>query len=313
MEHKKYSDNKSGVNEKSCSPKNMSEANFRASAIELVDFFKLGDKAHFYVSLPPENVASKVISEAALMLDADVLREEFTHQPLAAYDGSLPMDLAVFAPSQLIYLINHPELLALIHSFIITGRINGRMERWLSDFGVDAYVAYSTGHGIMALSPVSHELKPFNALGDNVFGVDVRGCLLIDSRHYSPKHLVTDDMVTLVSPSQFFWHGEFNNVIHIDGKNVFPEEVEMKIAKFFPHIRYYVTSRTSKASGEEVVLAIEYSSLPAGFRKEGLIREGLIEEMQKVLLPYELPHSYVAVNKFEESAGGVIRRTKYFS
>jgi hypothetical protein len=78
MEHKKYSDNKSGVNEKSCSPKNMSEANFRASAIELVDFFKLGDKAHFYVSLPPENVASKVISEAALMLDADVLREEFT-------------------------------------------------------------------------------------------------------------------------------------------------------------------------------------------------------------------------------------------
>jgi hypothetical protein len=61
------------------------------------------------------------------------------------------------------------------------------------------------------------------------------------------------------------------------------------------------------------VLAIEYSSLRAGFRKEGRIREGLIEEMRKVLLPYELPHSYVAVNKFEESAGGVIRRTKYFS
>ncbi|MCH4155904.1 MAG: hypothetical protein LKF31_06330 [Muribaculaceae bacterium] len=313
MEHKKYSDNESGVNEKYCSPKNMSEANFRASAIVLIDFFKLCGKAHFYVSLPPENVASKVISEAALMLDADVLREEFTDQPLAAYDGSLPMDLAVFAPSQLIYLINHPELLALIHSFIITGRINGRMERWLSDFGVDAYVAYSTDHGIMALSPVSHELKPFNALGDNVFSVDERGCLLIDSMHYFPNHLVTDDMVTLVSPSQFFWHGNFNNVIHIDGKNVFPEEVEMKIAKFFPHIRFYVTSRTSEASGEEVVLAIEYSSLRAGFRKEGRIREGLIEEMRKVLLPYELPHSYVAVNKFEESAGGVIRRTKYFS
>ena len=102
-------------------------------------------------------------------------------------------------------------------------------------------------------------------------------------------------------------------MINTGGLKVFPEEVETALAGLIPHSRFFITSRPSEKWGEEVVLAIEYRSLPEGTVREGEIKQAFVEQMKKVLPAQSVPRRYIAVSKFKEtSSGKIIRRIDNF-
>lgn len=287
------------------------KADMEASARLTNEFFSLNADSLFYLSLSPRYIAGKMMIVRALQLGASIIEETPSNTPLADYDGSRRISLAAFVPSQIQYLLNNPEKLALIDAMIIGGsKLAPRLEHWLAEYGVNAYLTYGMTETCshVALAPVSKLEKPFKALGEITFCVDDRNCLVIDAPHLSTKHYVTNDVVDLLDSRNFLWRGRFDNVINTGGIKIFPEEIEQKLASLFPSIRFFITSQPSEKWGEEPVIALEYSSLPEGMVKRGDVQPALIEKMRQILPAHSIPRKYVAVRHFSETTTNKIIR-----
>ncbi len=286
----------------------------QASAKLTNEFFGLTEQSVLYLGLSPKYIAGKMMIVRALELGASLIVEEPSNQPLANYDGVQRISLAAYVPSQIMYLLNNPEKMAITDAMIIGGgKLAPRLEHWLAEYGANAYLTYGMTETCshVALAPVSKIGVPFKAIGEVKFSVDDRNCLVIDAPQFSCSHIETNDVVELLDEKHFNWRGRFDNVINTGGIKVFPEEVESKIAQLFPSIRYYITSQASDKWGEEVVIAFEYSSLTEGEEKRGDVQPALIEKMKTLLPHHAIPRKYVGVKKFEETKSGKIRRKTF--
>ena len=288
------------------------KSDMRASARLTNEFFGLNHNSLFYLNLSPQYIAGKMMIVRALELSASIIEEKPSNEPLSAYEDNRHIDLAAFVPSQIDYLLKTPEKLALINNMIIGGgKVPTRVRHWLADKGVGAYCTYGMTETCshIALSSVNDEDNTYTALGEVTFATDNRDCLIINTPHLSTKKYVTNDIAELISPTRFKWCGRYDNVINTGGIKVYPEEIEQKISGLIHDVRFFVTSRPSEKWGEEIVLAVEYSSLPEGEKKEGETQPALIEKMKKILPSYAVPRHYIAVRKFKETpTGKIIRR-----
>lgn len=287
------------------------KSDMQASARLTNEFFKLNDASLLYLCLSPDYIAGKMMMVRAIEAGARLIEEKPSNEPLGGYDGSEHVSLLAVVPSQLGYLINHPEKLDLVDAVIIGGgKLSERIEYWLADKGVNAYKTYGMTETCshVALSPVSRNRLPYTAIGDFSFSADERGCLAITAPRFMENRIVTNDMVELVDEHNFYWRGRYDNVINTGGLKVFPEEVEREIARLLPRAHFFVTSQPSEKWGEELVLALEYGSLPEGVKKTGDIRPDMVEKLKKTLPPYAIPRKYIAVKKFKMTDSGKIIR-----
>lgn len=285
-----------------------------ASAELTNNFFGLSSDSTFYLNLSPSYIAGKMMIVRALVLNAKIVEESPSNQPLSNYNSNERISLGAFVPSQIKYLINNPEKLLLFDNIIIGGgKIPGRLERWLAEQGIRAFNTYGMTETCshVALAPVGVTPQPFTAIGNITFSTDNRGCLVVNTPHFSQKKVTTNDIVNLISPTQFQWCGRIDNVINSGGIKIFPEEIEPKIAEVIRNTRFYVTSQKSDKWGEELLLILEYKSLPDGVSKSGEIRPDFINKMKQKLPSYSIPRRYIAINKFEETSSGKIIRKKY--
>ncbi|MGM9803992.1 MAG: AMP-binding protein [Muribaculaceae bacterium] len=292
-------------------PIRLLKSDMQASAELTNRFFSLNSHSLFHLNLSPRYIAGKMMIVRALMLGASIVEEEPSNTPLANYNGTQRISLAAFVPSQIQYLLNNPEKLAMIDAMIIGGgRLAPRLEHWLAEYGANAYLTYGMTETCshVALAPASKIEMPFKAVGNVTFEADQRQCLIINAPQFSQPRIVTNDVVDLVDNKHFFWRGRFDNVINTGGIKVFPEEIEQKLAPLFPSIRFFITSQPSKKWGEEVVIALEYSSLPPGTLKHGNVQPALIEKMKQLLPPYSIPKKYIATKHFNETTSGKIIR-----
>ncbi len=283
----------------------------RRSAALTNKFFSLSSDSLFYLSLSPTYIAGKMMIVRALELNASIIEEIPSNTPLAEYEGR-SIDIAAFVPSQLNYLFNNPHKLALIKAMIIGGaKMSSRIERRIADMGLNAYATYGMTETCshVALAKITSPVEPFRALDNVSFSTDDRGCLVISAPHLSEKIYTTNDMVDIISPTQFIWQGRYDNVINTGGIKVFPEEIEHKIAHLIPKSKFFISSQSSEKWGEEVILVIEYPGLKEGDKKEGEIRTDFIDKMKLLLPSYSIPRKWIAINKIAyTNSGKVIRK-----
>lgn len=287
------------------------KSDMRASAKLTNEHFGLNSDSLFYLNLSSSYIAGKMMIVRALELGAKLIEEKPSNQPLSDYNSNERISLGAFVPSQVKYLINNPEKLVLFDNIIIGGgKIPNRLERWLAEQGIRAFSTYGMTETCshVALAPMGTTPQPYTALGDITFSTDDRGCLVIHAPHFSQTEIITNDIVTLLSPTQFMWCGRIDNVINTGGLKVFPEEIEPIIAEVIPNIRFFVTSRPSEKWGEELILILEYTSLPEGVRKTGEIRPNFIEQLKRKLPAHAIPRHYIAINKLKETSTGKIIR-----
>ncbi|MCF0204107.1 MAG: AMP-binding protein [Muribaculaceae bacterium] len=287
------------------------KSDMRASASLTNEFFGINKASVLYLCLSTKYIAGKMMIVRALEAGAQLIEEEPSNTPLAKYDGRMLITMLACVPSQIGYLINNPEKLQIVKHLIIGGgKLNPRTERWLAEYGVNAHKTFGMTETCshVALSEVAREDMPYKALGEVCFDVDDRQCLVINAPHLSCKQIITNDVVSLVSDTEFVWHGRFDNVINSGGVKLFPEEIERKLVGILPNVRFYVKGMPSEKWGEEPVIMLEYTSLPAGTEKHGDVQPALIEKMRKVLPPHSIPRRYIAVPKFDEASNGKIRR-----
>ncbi|MCF0186245.1 MAG: AMP-binding protein, partial [Bacteroidaceae bacterium] len=244
----------------------------RASARLTNEFFGIGPGSVLYLCLSVNYIAGKMMIVRALEAGAEIIEEAPSNTPMAKYDGRELITMLACVPSQIGYLINNPEKLQIVKHLIIGGgKMNPRLERWLAEYGVNAYKTYGMTETCshVALSHVAREDKSYKALGDVLFSQDQRGCLVIHAPHLMNNEIVTNDVVDLISDTEFMWLGRYDNVINSGGIKIFPEEIERKLVALLPNLRFYIKGAESEKWGEEPVIVFEYPSMPEGTEKWG--------------------------------------------
>lgn len=123
--------------------------------------------------------------------------------------------------------------------------------------------------------------------------------MVITAPDVCAETLVTNDVVNLLSPSEFEWVGRFDNVINSGGIKLFPESIEVKLANILS-TPFFITSLPDAILGERLILVVE-----------GTNDTTQIMELMKgnaVLLPYEFPKEVYVTKEFKRTSNGKIQR-----
>ena len=101
----------------------------------------------------------------------------------------------------------------------------------------------------------------FNALPKVQFSVNQQHCLRISAPHIS-QTIQTNDIVKLISPTQFEWQGRLDFEINSGGIKLHPELLEQAFAKYIP-TPFFFSGATHTELGECLVLVVtEKTGLP---------------------------------------------------
>ena len=119
---------------------------------------------------------------------------------------------------------------------------------------------------------------------------------MINAPKVSNKIIFTNDIVSLISETQFQWMGRFDNVINSGGVKLHPEKIEEKLAKIIAS-RFFVAGISDSKLGKKLILVVE------GSPQE-------INTMNVSLSKFEIPKEIYFVDEFVETKTRKIQRTK---
>ncbi|MGB6150784.1 MAG: hypothetical protein WBG48_02230, partial [Pricia sp.] len=150
------------------------------------------------------------------------------------------------------------------------------------------------------------EASHFTALPGVSLSTDHRNCLVIDAPEIAGSPVVTNDVVDLISKTQFQWLGRYDNVINSGGVKLFPEQIEAKLRSVIAS-RFFVAGLPDKKLGQKLILIVE--GTPAAERNEA---DGMLQKIRSLhtLEKFEVPKELYRIAKFLETDSGKIRRQK---
>lgn len=154
-----------------------------------------------------------------------------------AYSGSA--DLLSVVPSQVPHLLANAKRWTCSTQGVIVGGapLDMALQKELADCGYKAFCSYGMTETCshVALQPVTGKAEPMTAMPGVTFSQDHRDCLVINAPAYSWQTLVTNDVVRLVSPTEFYWLGRADNVINSGGIKIQAETLESQLAELVPY------------------------------------------------------------------------------
>ncbi len=144
------------------------------------------------------------------------------------------------------------------------------------------------------------EKSHYKTLPNVQLSQDNRNCLIIDASKVSEEKVVTNDVVRLISKTEFEWLGRYDNVINSGGVKLHPEKIEEKLSKVISN-RFYVTGVPDQKLGEKLILLVE-----------GEKNDVISNEVRNLLglTKYEIPKEIYFVDKFIETETKKIQRKK---
>ena len=141
----------------------------------------------------------------------------------------------------------------------------------------------------------------FKALPEVVFTKDERDCLVIEAPTVSDGIITTNDVVNLISSSEFQWLGRYDNVINSGGVKLIPEQLESKLSSLI-NLRFFVSGIPDAQLGKKMVLVVEGN----------VDTEQLHVDIKSLnsISKYEIPKEIFSVPKFVETGSGKVNRNE---
>lgn len=260
------------------------------SALATGSFFELMPGNTALCCLPVKYIAGKMMLIRALVLGLEIDLIEPTSFPL--YKNK-EYDFAAMVPLQV---ENSSEKLNLIKKLIIGGaKVKPDLAEKIKKSTCKAYETYSMTETVTHIAAKRVGMEAFKVLPNIEISLDKRKCLVIDAPQLNPNTIITNDLVSIISETEFIWKGRVDNVINSGGIKLFPEQIEEKISGKI-HNRFFIGSIPDKKLGEIAVLVVEGESYS--------IEEDLFKRLHK----YEKPKIVFFVPKFIETETGKIKR-----
>lgn len=261
------------------------------SAIATGDFFGLEPGNKVLHCLPANYVAGKMMFVRSFILGLDMDFVAPSSHPLEYNDKKY--DFAAMVPLQA---KNSIDKLTNIKKIIIGGvKVHKSLEQELIKLPVEIYETYGMTETITHIAAKKIGEEAFTTLPNVTVSVNENQCLEIVAKNIRDEKIVTNDIVKLISETQFVWLGRFDNVINSGGIKIMPEQVEGKLSTLIPR-RYFVNGEQDDNLGEKVVLYVEGEPI------------NIDSSVFDVLDKYEKPKEIIFIPKFKETATGKIMR-----
>lgn len=233
------------------------KADMRASARATNAYFGISGTSTLALPLSPDYIAGKMMIVRAL--------EARCRLAILPVSNTIVLDehvdLISVVPSQTFSLIDQSQLARKIGAVLIGGAAPSPGQlAGLRDAGYRAWVSYGMTETCshVALRDVSiSDDSPYQAVPGVTFSLDDRGCLVVHCSHMSVGTLVTNDVCTLLSSTEFRWRGRADGVIVSGGIKIIPEEIEARLVPGMGAIPFYIAGRPHGKWGHVPVLVAE--------------------------------------------------------
>ena len=266
-------------------------------------YFDLNPGNSCLLCLPADYIAGKMMLVRALVLG---LHLHFVEPSASPIPLNLRFDFTAMVPMQL---RGSLKRLDQVKKILVGGApVPADLYEPIHKSLADIYETYGMTETLthVAVRRLNHTMSGgsehvFSALPGVQFGIDERGCLIIDDAHLEISGRITNDMVDLISPTEFIWKGRYDNVINTGGVKVSPETLEQLFSAQLG-IDVLVSSVPDEKLGE-MVIAIA----------EGEMKIQDIEiQIDKIdnLNSYEKPKQWYSLERFERNESGKLDRSK---
>lgn len=272
------------------------------SAIATGSFFGINAGDSALLCLPTDYISGKMMLVRAMVLGLKLDYVEPNSRPLAAINRYY--DFSAMIPIQL---ENSLKKINLIQTLIVGGaqmsgdliaKVQNKTTRVFETYGMTETITH------IAAKAVNHQetvALHFQTLPHITLSTDRRNCLVIDAPTISDTKVETNDVVNLISNSEFEWLGRFDSIINSGGVKLIPEKIEAKLASVLSN-QFFVAGIPDTLLGQKLVLIVEGSKLDAK----------LFEKIKNLasLEKYEIPKESFNVTKFITTENGKIQRSK---
>ncbi len=263
-------------------------------------FFNLPSKTTVLICLPAKYIAGKMMLVRAIILGWELDCVDPNSNPLS--DVSKNYDFSAMVPLQL---ENSLSKIDQIKTIIIGGApmSTSLIEKVLpkSTQVFETYGMTETITHVAVKAIKSKKEACFKALPNVNFSVDERDCLVINAPQIATESIITNDIVNLISNSEFVWLGRFDSVINSGGVKLIPEQIEKKLRTVI-NTPFFVAGVEDEHLGQKLVLVIEGTINNKELKKK-------IDSLAS-LSKYENPKEIYLLNKFSYTETGKINRSK---
>lgn len=269
------------------------------------NYFSLPSKTSALLCLPVHYIAGKMMLIRAITLGWHLDIVAPNSNPLENVEKAYGFSAMV--PLQL---ENSLLKVHLIKKLIVGGGVvSNTLQEKLQHIKTEVFATYGMTETIthIAVKPLNNaKISPvfYEALPNVDLYIDDRNCLVIDAPKVSEEFIFTNDIVQLISTSQFKWLGRFDNVINSGGVKLHPEKIEEKLSKIVS-TRFFVTGIADEKLGEKLVLIIE-----GVISRE--VEKSLFNDIKNLasLSKFEKPKEIYFTKQFIETKSGKIQRTQ---
>ncbi|WP_413998775.1 AMP-binding protein [Flavobacterium sp. W1B] len=261
------------------------------SALATGDFFELnpGDKA--LCCLPVKYIAGKMMLVRSIILGLNLDLVSPNSYPLS--NNLTKYDFVAMVPLQV---ENSLAELKNVKKMIVGGaKMSKSLEKSLLNVNTDVYETYGMTETITHIAAKKVGDKAFSILPNVRISQNDKNCLVIDALKISNESIVTNDLVEILSESQFVFLGRIDNVINSGGVKLIPEQIEEKLSAEI-QTRFFVGGVPDAVLGEKLVLVIEGE------------QQDLDKSLFKNLDKYEKPKEVFYISIFSETQNGKIKR-----
>lgn len=276
------------------------------SALATGKYFNLTANTSALLCLPVTYIAGKMMLVRALVLGwhIDVIQPNLT--PLSTTEKQY--DFAAMIPLQI---ENSLSKIHLIKKVIVGGGVvSKKLHTKLQGIKSLVFATYGmtetiTHIAVKQLNKISYTPNFYNILPNVTVFKDDRGCLVIKANKVSNDVIFTNDVVSLISNTEFEWLGRFDNVINSGGVKLHPEKIEAKLVTVIKQ-RFFVAGIADERLGERLILLVEV--------KEEVNIVALKNEIDRnvkrlqLLSKFEIPKEIYFLKEFTETKTGKIQR-----
>ena len=283
------------------------------------EFFELKEKTTALLCLPVGYIAGKMMLVRALTLGWHIDVVAASSNPLK--ENSKEYDFAAMVPLQVenaIYKLHQIKKL-IIGGGVVSNSLHEKLQsiatQVFATYGMTETITHIavkklnnfqslhenvtkefTGNQKLTLSKSIRNSAFYQTLPNTTIYKDERNCLVIKNEKISNNVVFTNDVVDLISDTQFDWLGRFDNVINSGGIKLHPEKIEEKLANSIQQ-RFFVAGIADEKLGEKLVLIVE-----------GVARTLILEKAN--LSKFEVPKEIHFINHFIETETKKIQRKK---
>ena len=269
------------------------------------EYFDLPENTTALLCMSPNYIAGKMMLVRALTLGWDLDIVEPASNPLKNLEKQY--DFSAMVPMQLHNSLG--EIHKIKKLIVGGGTVSEELLSKIQNVKTEIFSTYGmtetiTHIAVKRINQLGHaelvSASHYITLPNIKIYVDKRGCLVIDAPKISEEKVITNDLVELISSTEFKWLGRIDHIINSGGIKLIPEQIEEKLAEIIEN-RFFVAGKKDEILGEKLILIVE------GIKNEDLLKK--IKYLNSLSI-YEIPKKIYFLEKFTETQTNKIDRTK---